>query len=296
MSAAWQLVWLSIQARPRWFPSLSNPQRNIRKQHANCMQSKMSMGEKTLQIEIVTRRVIRTKPVTTRAEQLAADLSKDIVDGTLAPGARLDEHVLASRFGVSRTPVREALKRLAGLDLVEIRPHRGAVVVDMPATRISELFEALAEAEATCARLAAIKMSILDRERLSTLHEAFCALPDGSEPVRVATCNRSFHEAIYAGCHNGFLSDHVATLRKRLAPYTAAQFRLRSRPFDSAREHTRIVDAILARDGTGAADAARRHVMAVGHAWASWAQANMESDRERIGSSDTISPAMEHTV
>ena len=253
----------------------------------------MSAGGKALRTKAIRRRAVRTKPATTRAEQLAADLSKDIVDGTLAPGARLDEHVLACRFGVSRTPVREALKRLAGLDLIEIRPHRGAVVVDMPATRISELFEALAEAEATCARLAAIKMSVLDRERLSALHEAFCALPDGSEPVRVATCNRSFHEAIYAGCHNGFLSDHVGTLRKRLAPYTAAQFRLRSRPFDSAREHARIVVAILARDGAAAADAARRHVMAVGHAWASWAQANIDHDRERMDGGDATSRAIE---
>lgn len=249
-----------------------------------------------MRTEAIRRRAIRPKPATTRAEQLAATLSKDIVDGALAPGARLDEHVLASRFGVSRTPVREALKRLAGLDLIEIRPHRGAVVVDMPATRISELFEALAEAEATCARLAAIKMSVLDRERLSIVHEAFCALPEGSEPVGVATCNRSFHEAIYAGCHNGFLSDHVATLRKRLAPYTAAQFRLRSRPLNSAREHSRIVVAILARDGSAAADAARRHVMAVGHAWASWAQANVNSDRERVDGDDATFRAMEHTA
>ena len=267
-----------------------------RKQHANCMQYDTSMGEITLPTEPVRRRAVRTKAVTTRAEQLAEDLSKDIVDGTLAPGVRLDEHVLASRFGVSRTPVREALKRLAGLELIEIRPHRGAVVVDMPATRISELFEALAEAEATCARLAAIKMSTLDRERLSALHKAFCELPNGSEPVCVATCNRSFHEAIYAGCHNGFLSDHVATLRKRLAPYTTAQFMLRSRPVDSAREHARIVVAILARDGAAAADAARRHVMAVGHAWASWAQANIGLDRECVDGGDSTFRTMEHTI
>ncbi|WP_375464229.1 GntR family transcriptional regulator [uncultured Methylobacterium sp.] len=214
----------------------------------------------------------RVNRAPTRADRLAAELSREILEGHTAPGARLDEHALAHRFGVSRTPVREALKRLAGLDLIELRPHRGAVVVDMPASRVCELFEALAETEAVCAGLAALKMSSLEREVLADLHAAYCALIPAGEPTRVATANRAFHETIYAGAHNGFLADHVVALRKRLAPFTAAQFRLTGRPPDSAREHGAIVSAVLAREGQTAADAARRHVMIVGHAWAHWSQ------------------------
>lgn len=214
--------------------------------------------------------------VLTRAEHLAAELSREILEGHVLPGARLDEHSLALRFSVSRTPVREALKRLAGLDLIELRPHRGAVIVDMPTSRVCELFEALAEIEAVCAGLAALKMSEIERNNLVCLHTAFCDLGTSGEPTQVALSNRTFHEAIYAGAHNGFLNDQVISLRKRLAPFTIAQFRLTGRPPDSAREHARIVSAVLARDGQAAARAARRHVMIVGHAWAAWAQTHVE--------------------
>ena len=228
----------------------------------------------------------------TRAEQLAADLSREILEGSLPPGARLDEHSLARRFGVSRTPVREALKRLAGLDLIDVRPHRGAVVVDMSETRIAELFEALAEAEAVCARLAALKMSTLEREHIGRLHRAFCDLGPMGEPTSVAAANRVFHEAIYAGAHNGFLSDHVVALRKRLAPFTAAQFRLNGRPPDSAREHQAIVTAILARDGAAAAEAVRRHVLIVGHEWARWAQERSATGDAARETDSLLDPSM----
>jgi DNA-binding GntR family transcriptional regulator len=219
----------------------------------------------------------------TRAEQLAADLAREIVEGLLPPGSRLDEHSLAQRFGVSRTPVREALKRLAGLDLVEARPHRGVIVIDMPATRVSELFEALAETEAVCARLAAMKRSMLELHRIEELHQQFMAVKDVGTPLTIAMVNRGFHEAIYAGAHNGFLSDHVMSLRKRLAPFTAAQFRLHGRPPESAREHAAVLESIRGRDGATAGEVMRRHLMAVGNAWARWAEASPNEALLRAG-------------
>ncbi|WP_246725368.1 GntR family transcriptional regulator [Beijerinckia sp. L45] len=224
-----------------------------------------------------------TKPGATRAEQLAADLSREIIEGTLPPGVRLDEHSLAHRFGVSRTPVREALKRLAGLGLAEVRPHRGVIVVDMPAARVTELFEALAEAEAVCARLAAIKRSSLELDQLEALHGEFEALKSEGSPLAIAIVNRAFHEGIYGGAHNGFLADHVMSLRKRLAPFTTAQFRLMGRPLQSAREHAIVLDSIRGRDGVTAGEVMRRHVMAVGAAWAQWAAADPDRNATAAG-------------
>jgi DNA-binding GntR family transcriptional regulator len=204
----------------------------------------------------------------TRAEQLAADLTQAIVTGALRPGERLDEHSIALRYGVSRTPVREALKRLAGLHLIELRPHRGAVVAALSAARVGELFEALAEAEAACARLAALKMSALERERLEAAHLAFRAAADEADPGAVPKANVTFHAAIHAGARNAFLAESVTTLRQRLAPFTLAQFELPDRPSQSAREHLAVLQAIHRGDGDGAGEAMRRHVMAVGRAWA----------------------------
>jgi DNA-binding GntR family transcriptional regulator len=94
----------------------------------------------------------------TRADALKDAIAQAILSGVYAPGQRLDEVSVAQRFAVSRTPVREALKQLAAMDLVEIRPHRGAVVAAVEPARLAELVEAIGEIEAVCARLAAERM------------------------------------------------------------------------------------------------------------------------------------------
>lgn len=207
----------------------------------------------------------------TRAERLRDEIAQAILSGDLGPGERLDEHGLAQRFAVSRTPVREALKQLAGIELVELRPHRGAVVAELHAARIGELFEALAEAEAVCARLAAIKMSALERERLEALHATCTAALTAGDQDAIPAANRALHEAIYAGAHNAFLADGVLGLRRRLMPFSRAQFRLAERPEQSAREHEAVLAAIRRRDGEAAAELMRRHILSVGHAWQAWA-------------------------
>jgi DNA-binding GntR family transcriptional regulator len=220
-------------------------------------------------------------PNRTRADRLRDDIAQAIIEGELSPGDRLDEIGLAARFGVSRTPVREALKHLAGIELVELRPHRGAVVAALHEARIGELFEALAECEAACARLAALKMASGEVGRLDELH-ATCAdaLRRGDQAL-IPEANRLFHEAIYAGAHNGFLSGAVLNLRRRLAPFSRAQFRLEQRPLASRREHAVVMEAIRARDGDGAEAAMRRHVLAVGRAWQAVAADSASSQREQ---------------
>ena len=109
------------------------------------------------------------EPPRTRADALRDAIAEEIVRGDLPPGHRLDEVSVAQRYAVSRTPVREALKQLAAMDLVDLRPHRGAVVAGLDPARLAELFEAMEEVEATCARLAAAKMSPSDRRRFELL-------------------------------------------------------------------------------------------------------------------------------
>ena len=102
-----------------------------------------------------------TRPcIETRTDRLVRALSDEIVAGRLGPGARLDEQSLADRFGLSRTPVREALGQLAAIGLVEKRPHRGVVVAAFTVERMMHMFEVMAELEALCARLAARRMSL----------------------------------------------------------------------------------------------------------------------------------------
>src|SRR4051812_21901976 len=94
-----------------------------------------------------------------RSDQLREAIEEKIAIGEYPPGMRLDEAPLLAQFGVSRTPLREALIQLASLGLVEIRPRRGASVAEVTPHRLIEMFEVMGELEAMCARLAARRMT-----------------------------------------------------------------------------------------------------------------------------------------
>jgi DNA-binding GntR family transcriptional regulator len=207
----------------------------------------------------------------TRSVTLADALAEAIVAGELAPGKRLDEASLARRYGVSRTPVREALRQLAAIELVDHQPHRGAMVAGIAKARVAELFEALGEAEAACARLAADKMASAERKRLEELHRTCCAAMASGEHEAIPIANRHWHEALYAGARNGFLAEQALSLRRRLAPFTRAQFHLALRPLDSAQEHEQVMEALRRRDAAATAHAMRLHVASVGQSWQKWA-------------------------
>lgn len=199
----------------------------------------------------------------TRGELLSSTLATDILDGVLPPGTRLDEQGLAERYGVSRTPVREALRQLATSGLIEMRPRRGAVVASITKERLSELFVAMGEIEATCARLSAISMNPMERRRLQTLHRHMGELVTQSLEEAYAQANRTFHLAIYEGAHNPLLLDIATGLRRRLDPFRRAQFRAPGRLVRSHSEHERVATAILAGNSVDAHAAMLDHVHSV---------------------------------
>lgn len=199
----------------------------------------------------------------TRAERLAGDIADAIIGGELAPGARLDENSLAQRYSVSRTPVREALRQLGGTGLIETRPRRGATVAHVTPQQLEELFVAMAEVEASCARLSALSMSPLDRRRLGALHHAMADLVREGDTEGYAEANVEFHTGIYAGARNGVLEEVATGLRRRLLPFRRAQFRAPGRLPRSHAEHGAVVAAILAGDAAGAHAAMIHHVSLV---------------------------------
>ena len=200
------------------------------------------------------------KPSGKRAPPLIDALEDEILAGALKPGARLDEVSLALRFGVSRTPIREALQHLAHQGLVELRPHRGAFVVEIGPRRLVEMFEVMAELEALCARLAARRHTPADLAQIrAALDRCVEALGSG-DTDRYYYENEGFHTAIYAASHNTFLQDQAATLGRRLKPYRRLQLRIADRMHDSYDEHEDIVAAIAAGDPDRAADAMHAHI------------------------------------
>lgn len=199
-----------------------------------------------------------------RAISLKEELEQEIVTGQLPPGARLEEMGLAERFGVSRTPVREALNQLASIGLVEIRPRRGAVVAAIGLKEMMEMFEVMAELEGMCGQLAARRMNGDDRQKLAECHELARPFADAEDHDGYYAANVDFHECIYRGSRNGYLADQTRALRNRLAPYRRLQLRQRQRLSESFQEHSAILDAIVQGDEMRAKQLLSAHVTVQG--------------------------------
>lgn len=200
----------------------------------------------------------------TRATEIVQELEQDILNGVLRPGDRLDERQLGERFGLSRTPVREALLHLAAVGLAESEPRRGTVVAEITLPVLIEMFEVMVEIEALCARFAARRMVSARLAEIETRHaeaQEFVAAEDADGFYRA---NVKFHEAIYAASQNGYLERQALTLSRRLSPFRRLQLRRPRRLATSNREHGEIIAALAAADPDEAAAVMRRHVSVQG--------------------------------
>ncbi|NOV17751.1 GntR family transcriptional regulator [Ensifer adhaerens] len=193
-------------------------------------------------------------------QRLRDEIENAIISNSFAPGTRLDEVQLATRFGVSRTPVREALMQLNAIGLVEIRPRRGAVVIDPGPHRIFEMFEVMAELEGMAGSLAARRHTQEDRVAILAAHGDCERSASAGDTDAYYYDNERFHKTIYAASHSGFLSEQCIALHRRLQPYRRLQLRVRNRMATSFAEHNEVVDAILAGDAEQARQLLRQHV------------------------------------
>jgi DNA-binding GntR family transcriptional regulator len=217
----------------------------------------MSVTQSTLDAPVVPFRG-------TRAESLRQQLADEIVRGEIAPGTALEEVGLARRFNVSRTPVREALRLLAANGLVEVRPHRAAVVARPSHETLIGMFEVMAELEALCAGYAAERMTAPERRAMEEEHEKLRVLIQSGDPQRYHEVNEAFHATIYAGAHNDYLTELTLMTRARVRPFRRAQFRIRGRLAKSHLEHDRVVQAILRGERVMAAQTMYAHIITVG--------------------------------
>jgi DNA-binding GntR family transcriptional regulator len=196
--------------------------------------------------------------------KLRDEIENGIVTGEFEPGDRLDESQLTARFGVSRTPIREALMQLSAIGLVEIRPRRGAVVVDPGPHYVFEMFDVMAELEGMAGAHAARRHTSEDAERLRTAHQRCTDAAMSNDTDSYYYENEIFHQAIYDASHSGFLKEQCVALHRRLRPYRRLQLRVRNRMKVSLEEHGGIVDAILDGNGELARALLRGHVAVQG--------------------------------
>ena len=181
-----------------------------------------------------------------------------IETGSLPPGTRLREADLAARFQISRTPVREALKRLELQGLVAHEPHHGAVVSTPEYGQVVELYMMREVLEGTAARLAAQHATDVEVQVLRDMVVRDRGLvPD---PAALAASNRLFHQQIRDSAGNRYLSRTLETFRVSLALLAGTTLGVPGRGSASIDEHDAIVARIAARDPDGAEQAARQHI------------------------------------
>ena len=203
----------------------------------------------------------------TLAEEIRRHLAEDIVRGRLAPGAPLEEVQLAKAFGVSRTPVREALRQLEAEGFARARPRRGAVVASIPPNQLAEMFYVMGELEAACIRLAAGELTPADLEALDELHEACRQAVEAGDVEAYRVANDRFHDRLYLASRNGFLIELTQGVRRRVAPFRRAQFYGAGRLPRSFAEHEHILQALKRGDGETAAREMRAHIQQVEHSY-----------------------------
>jgi len=193
-------------------------------------------------------------------QRIEAALIEDIATGILQPGERLDEVKLTERFGVSRTPIREALTRLTAQDILVPGEKRGVRVAKYSREELAQIFEAMHEIEATCARIAAQRLTLLSRAEIERAQAACMAAAESGDRHAYLRANEAFHEAIYRSTGNPYIAEIAADFRRRTGPFRAKKFETEADLIASARSHEDLIAGIFSEDSKTASDGMRAHM------------------------------------
>lgn len=181
-------------------------------------------------------------------------------EGRFRPGDRLREEEVGELLSLSRTPVREALRRLEADGVIEHRPRLGAVIRQLTHSEIVELYEMRFVLERTAAEMAAKHGSEAEFDALDGLNQDILAAK--ATPVRAAAINQTFHRGLYLAGRNRFLMEAARALNNSLLLLGPTTYTDDARVEDVVQQHGRIIDALREGDGEQAGAAAEAHLQA----------------------------------
>lgn len=183
-----------------------------------------------------------------------------ITGGELRPGDKIPEHALCLRFGVSRTPLREALKVLAAEGLLQLSPNRGATVARITAEEIDALFPIMGAMEALAGELACERLDRSDLGRLRKMHEEMVDSYRRGEIAPYIRLNRAIHDALFEIAGNGALTALYNNLMVRIHSVRFIARKSPQRWREAVEDHERMMAALTARDGARLAEILREHL------------------------------------
>jgi len=194
------------------------------------------------------------------SDRIRAAIEDDIRTGALLPGDVIDEAALARKFGVSRTPIREALLQLEAQSMLLSQPRSGMVVAKMDVQQLLALWELLVEMEGVCARLACERMTDDERDELARVHERAQAIVDADDVEAWREINHAFHDVLYRGSRNPYLRQELLRLRARTGGYLRHAFSALGRLQSSHAQHGELLAAIQDRDPIRAHQKMMEHI------------------------------------
>lgn len=194
----------------------------------------------------------------TKSAYAAAMLRRAFSEGQYTAGERLQVAKLANDLGLSLTPVREALFELANDGLIDLQPHRGARVADVPLTDLAELYLVRGVLESTATRLAADRATDEQCDELVSQHERLAEAVAAGERATLRKLSDDFHEMIYDMAQSPLLRRLIRTVWTTAPADTFTV--IRDRPQRSVEDHERILEAIKSRDGDAAEELMRNHI------------------------------------
>ena len=201
----------------------------------------------------------------TRTEILVSEIEKLIVNGSMAPGQRLDEMVLAKKYGVSRTPVREAIRALTAIGLVQNTGKQGSQVAKLSISMLIEMFELMAVLEGMCAQLAARRATKNQLFEMQKTHELLEKTFEKGTHKEFYNVNLQFHDLLYNASHTQYLAEETLRLRRRLSPYRMRVTFQPGRMNSTLEEHNKILIAIKKGESELAKNEAISHLRLIGN-------------------------------
>ncbi|MDX8355214.1 GntR family transcriptional regulator [Cognatiyoonia sp. IB215182] len=193
-------------------------------------------------------------------DRIESALVDDIATGALRPGERLDEVKLTERFGVSRTPIREALTRLTAQAILVPGEKRGVRVAEYSREQLAQIFEAMHEIEATCARMASQRLSLLSRAEIEAAQKKCVEAAEAGDVRAYLRANEAFHQTIYRATGNPYIAEMASDFRRRTGPFRAKRFASHADLIASAKSHESLIAGIFSEDSKTASDGMRAHM------------------------------------
>jgi len=193
-------------------------------------------------------------------DELLERVRQMIIDGDLIPGQKIPEKDLCERFGVSRTPLREALKVLASEGLVTLTPNRGAMITDLTVQDLEEAFPVMGALEALSGEMACANITDGEIAEIKGLHKQMIAHYEAGELQPYFRTNQQIHERILAAARNETLSSLYRGLEGRIRQARFLANMSASRWSQAVEEHTQMIAALEARDGTCLAAILKKHL------------------------------------